>query len=329
MGLESATFVQDLDVLNPVSTDKKTQGDDHLRLIKNALKNTFLRATKAWALPGGVAKAASYTVLSSDQNLTIRCDTSGGAVTLTLPTLGSSDGGWVAFVVKENAGLNPVFLQPASGTINGFSKVRRTGIGQITAVLWTGTAWVASRPNGVPIGTILDWSTAAAPLGHLLCSGAAFSAADYVELNAVIGASATPDLRGFVLAGLDNIGGSAAGRLTLANAGFDTTVMFGAGSTEAFQIAQANLPSTFAPQAVAVTVNDTRIWRGLQASVQVAAASAYGFPGTTGVDLSYNQLIQVTGTISASGQLNSLGGSGTGITRVQPTAVVNKIIVAE
>lgn len=41
MGLETGTYVNDLNTANPTSTDPKSQGDDHLRLIKSVLKNTF------------------------------------------------------------------------------------------------------------------------------------------------------------------------------------------------------------------------------------------------------------------------------------------------
>lgn len=41
MGLETGTYVNDLNTANPTSTDPKSQGDDHLRLIKTVLKNTF------------------------------------------------------------------------------------------------------------------------------------------------------------------------------------------------------------------------------------------------------------------------------------------------
>ena len=41
MGLETGTYVADLNAANPTSTDPKSQGDDHLRLVKSVLKNTF------------------------------------------------------------------------------------------------------------------------------------------------------------------------------------------------------------------------------------------------------------------------------------------------
>ena len=42
MGLEAATYISQLVATNPVgATDPKAQGDDHIRLIKSTLQNTF------------------------------------------------------------------------------------------------------------------------------------------------------------------------------------------------------------------------------------------------------------------------------------------------
>lgn len=41
MPLESATYISDLNVSNPISTDSVSQADDHIRLIKAAIKATF------------------------------------------------------------------------------------------------------------------------------------------------------------------------------------------------------------------------------------------------------------------------------------------------
>ena len=41
MGLETATYIADLNDQNPTPDDLRRQGDDHLRLIKAVLKNTF------------------------------------------------------------------------------------------------------------------------------------------------------------------------------------------------------------------------------------------------------------------------------------------------
>lgn len=47
MGLETGTYISDLVESNPTATDPKSQGDDHLRLIKSALKATFPNLTGA------------------------------------------------------------------------------------------------------------------------------------------------------------------------------------------------------------------------------------------------------------------------------------------
>ena len=43
MGLETAAngYISELNILNPTSTDPRSQGDDHLRLIKRVLQTTF------------------------------------------------------------------------------------------------------------------------------------------------------------------------------------------------------------------------------------------------------------------------------------------------
>ena len=41
MPVETATFIADLVTANPASTDPKSQGDDHLRLLKTILQATF------------------------------------------------------------------------------------------------------------------------------------------------------------------------------------------------------------------------------------------------------------------------------------------------
>lgn len=41
MALESAQYITQLNIANPLSTDTVSQADDHLRLIKAVLKNTF------------------------------------------------------------------------------------------------------------------------------------------------------------------------------------------------------------------------------------------------------------------------------------------------
>lgn len=41
MSLETGTYISDLNTSNPTALDPRSEGDDHLRLIKTVLKNTF------------------------------------------------------------------------------------------------------------------------------------------------------------------------------------------------------------------------------------------------------------------------------------------------
>ncbi len=41
MGLETGSYIVDLTVANPAVNDPKSQGDDHIRLVKTAIKNSF------------------------------------------------------------------------------------------------------------------------------------------------------------------------------------------------------------------------------------------------------------------------------------------------
>ena len=51
MALETGDFIGDLDPANPPGADPKSQGDDHLRLIKNTLHGTFGLMLGLWELP--------------------------------------------------------------------------------------------------------------------------------------------------------------------------------------------------------------------------------------------------------------------------------------
>ena len=45
MGIESGNYITNLNSANPLSSDNVSEGDDHLRLLKNVLKKTFPAGT--------------------------------------------------------------------------------------------------------------------------------------------------------------------------------------------------------------------------------------------------------------------------------------------
>ena len=98
MPLETGTYIDDLLNTNPPGTDQQSEGDDHLRLIKDVLQNSLKQrgstggsASGAGVLakelyaPTIVDLAANHTVAAADENSVLDMDATGGALTVTLP----------------------------------------------------------------------------------------------------------------------------------------------------------------------------------------------------------------------------------------------------
>lgn len=241
MGLEAATYTDDLIVTNPPGTDLKAQGDDHIRLLKTVLKNTFKRASRPFSFPGIVSKSADYAVLASDDGLTFVVNTSAGPVTLTLPALVSADFGWRIEVIKTTTDANPIFITSASN-INGLTKIRRAIENTVTRVIWSNGGFIATRPHGAPIGSTHEHYGASLPNGYLWADGAAFNATNYPELNAVYGVATVPDCRGRSQIGRDNMGVGAAGRVDTAGSAVDGATVRGTGGAQFTSISIAQMP---------------------------------------------------------------------------------------
>lgn len=64
MGLETATYINDLVDTNPLGSDPKSVGDDHIRLDKSTTKNTFPGFTGAVLVGGVFSGTASAHVLT-------------------------------------------------------------------------------------------------------------------------------------------------------------------------------------------------------------------------------------------------------------------------
>lgn len=156
-------------------------------------------------------------------------------------------------------------------------------------------------------GTVFDFAGSAAPSGWLLCYGQAVSRTTYAQLFSVIGTtfgtgdgSTTfnlPDCRGRVHAGKDDMGGTAASRLTNAGGGITGTTLGAAGGAETHTLTAAEIPAHTHPIAAA-------------GGGTVAGANQQFYQGIN------------TGTTATSA--NTGGGSAHPIT--QPTIVFNKII---
>ena len=172
------------------------------------------------------------------------------------------------------------------------------------------TADKLSSGAALPAGCIMAWTTGTAPSGWLLCGGQDVSRTLYADLFTAIattygagdGSSTfnVPDLRGRVIAGLDDMGGGgAAGRLTAANSGIATSINQAGGSAQ-HTLTESEMP------AHTHTVTGARVQVGPDNGVAYAAGGS--------------------STYSAAVTTTSSTGSGSAHNNVQPTLILNYII---
>lgn len=126
----------------------------------------------------------------------------------------------------------------------------------------------AQLGNALPAGIgPLPYAGATAPSGWLLCFGQTVSRSTYAALFAAIGiahgagdGSTTfnlPDMRGRVPAGKDDMGGTAANRLTAGGSGITGTTLGAAGGAETHTLTIAQMPAHThpVPQAMPAITN--------------------------------------------------------------------------
>jgi microcystin-dependent protein len=165
----------------------------------------------------------------------------------------------------------------------------------------------SSAPGGLaPAGVVLPFAGSTAPTGWLLCFGQTVSRTTFASLFAALGTTygagngtttfALPDLRGRVAAGEDDMGGTAASRLTTAGSGVNGLVLGATGGAQTHTLTTAQIP-----------------------------AHAHGYVGGSNAAGS--------GTVGAAGQsangyvMNTLNaGSDQAHNNTQPTIVLNYII---
>lgn len=184
--------------------------------------------------------------------------------------------------------------------------------------IYDGTQFQLLNPAGfMPAGSIVVTARAAAPTGWLLCTGSAVSRTTYAGLFAAIGTTYgsgdgtttfnIPDLRGRVIAGLDNMGGSDAGRLDWANT-IGTT-----GGTQTHTLTTAEMPShTHTQDAHTHTVGN--VPTGLVGYGQGSPINGNAVQNLT------------TATTSSTTATNQNTGGGGAHNNMQPTMLLNYII---
>lgn len=166
-----------------------------------------------------------------------------------------------------------------------------------------------------PTGLVAPYGGSTAPTGWLLCFGQAISRTDYAALFTAIGTTYgsgngsttfnVPDLRGRVIAGQDDMGGTSANRLTNpagTTGGIDGDVLGGTGGSETHSLTVAQLA----------------------AHDHTGTYTLTAYPGA-GVPIGFAAGTNAGGTNDGSVFIGSEG-SGTGHNNVQPTIILNYII---
>lgn len=318
MGLESSTYIQGLTESWPPTSDLKSQGDDHLRLIKNVLKSTFPSADRPFYFPKTEAVSATIALDATDQNNMLTVDTTAANVAVTLPAgLGAGDKGWECEVLKISSDTNAVIVSPASGSIIskcGATATIRVGIlSEPARFIWNGSVWYCSKP-GPMIGSTENFDGASVPPGYLLDDGSVFSNTAFAELFAVLGSSTLKDKRGRTEIGVDT------GAVNMSVTDFGASPALGATKAgSAKTLLTANLP----PQTPAGTITNGTIHLTSNAVSLVGAVGTGGgafnnCPTTLAVQTITQDASTFTGT-AMPGQIS------TPISLVQPSIVVNKI----
>jgi len=184
----------------------------------------------------------------------------------------------------------------------------------ITAKIQDGAVTAAKLDAGavsvlMPSGSLMPYAGASAPTGYLLCDGAAISRSTYSTLFGVLsttygaGDGSTtfniPDLRGRVIAGQDDMGGSSANRLTGLTGGVDGDVLGGAGGGESHTLSTSELPA-----------HDHNLPVDIGGALNIQSLTSTG-----GSDQGYDGSVDSAST-----------GGGGAHNNVQPTIILNYII---
>lgn len=227
---------------------------------------------------------------------------------------------------------------------------------------YTGAAWTnltSGGSGGTPTGTIVSYAGSTAPAGWALCDGSAINRTTYASLFSAIGTTYgagngtttfnIPDLRGRTVFGTDNMGGSAAGRITTTGGISANNTLGATGGGQTVTLSTSNLPShnhTFTGDVVTTSTNShTHTYNDAyfaENGGSVGGNAVFGTSANTDYDNSFrfrtasdsygNAKSDInTGstshshTVTATGTISNTG-SGTAFQSLNPGIVLNYII---
>ena len=153
-----------------------------------------------------------------------------------------------ASTARTNLGLGTAATLNAGTAAN--NAVQLDGSARLPAV---DGSQLTNLSSGAPTGSVIAFAGGSAPADWLFCFGQNVSRTTYAALFAVLGTTygvgdgsttfTLPDLRGRVVAGKDNMGGTSANRLTAQTGGLDGDILGATGGAETHTLTIAQMPA--------------------------------------------------------------------------------------
>jgi len=200
------------------------------------------------------------------------------------------------------------------------SSITVTGNVSATEYYGDGSNLSGVSTDTIPSGSVFPYAGTSEPSGYLFCYGQAISRSTYSDLFSAIGTTYgsgdftttfnLPDIRGRVVAGQDDMGGTSANRLTGASGGVNGDVLGAAGGDEEHQLTEAEL---------AAHTHGAGSYQTTLPTFANDAGSDTMLQRTTLVDPDTFNSFAITGSSGSTG-------SGSEHNNVQPTFILNYII---
>jgi microcystin-dependent protein len=216
--------------------------------------NVGTSATPNWvylapiSLPIGVTEGGTGATTAADARTALGAAASGNNTDITAlnpPSVGTIDNMTLGATTPAAGAFTTV---SATGSISGITEAMAENSTKMASTAFVTNA-VANA--AVPAGTVVAFAGTTAPTGWALCDGSALNTTTYSALFAAIGTTYggsgstfnLPDLRGRTVFGKDNMGGTAANRLTTSLGGLNGGTLGAFGGVQNKTLAATEIPA--------------------------------------------------------------------------------------